>query len=155
MTLVTMTIPVMAACWLTLISSSPSEMCLTAASVSTLLLLGLLGLVLESSEELQEVSGLGSGPGPSPGGEGQEGGIAREESAALWSPDDRLQEEKDSTSERRACGGKYNIPIFPIMHHLPRRVCSYTGCVCVSRCSSCVSSTNGSSKSSEVILGRA
>lgn len=58
--LVSMTIPVMAACWLTLISSSPSEMCLTAASVSTLLLLGLLGLVLESSEELQEDSGLGS-----------------------------------------------------------------------------------------------
>lgn len=52
MMLLSMTIPVMAACWLTLISSSPSEMCLTAASVSTLLLLGLLGLVLESSEEL-------------------------------------------------------------------------------------------------------
>lgn len=90
-----MTIPVMAVCWLTLISSSPSEMCLTAASVSTLLLLGLLGLVLESSEELQEVSGLGSGPAPSPGGEGQEGGIAREEGGTLRSPDDRLEEEKE------------------------------------------------------------
>lgn len=52
-------------------------------------------------------------------------------------------------------GGKYNIPIFPIMHHPPRRVCSYTRCVCVSSWSSCVSSTNGSSTSSEVILGRA
>lgn len=46
---------------------------------------------------------MGSGPGPPPGGEGQEGGRAREEGGALWSPVDRLQEEKDSSSERRMC----------------------------------------------------
>lgn len=76
-------VPVIVACWLR--SSSPSEMCLTAASVCRLLLL------LDFPEKLQEEPALDSGPGPpSPAKEGQEGGG---EGGASWSsPFNRLQE---------------------------------------------------------------
>ncbi len=75
--LLMMKIPVMAASWLTLMSSSPSEMCLSAASVPavTVLLLELLVLlVLDSSEELEGDAGLRSGLGGGGGGEGEGAG---------------------------------------------------------------------------------
>lgn len=68
--------PVRAARWLTLMSSSPSEMCFRAASVTALLLLVEL-LVLESSEELDTDAGLGSGTGGGGDGEGAGGRVGR------------------------------------------------------------------------------
>ncbi len=93
--------PVMAASWLTLMSSSPSEMCLRAASVpavTTLLLLELLVLlVLESSEG---EAGLGSGAGGGGDGEGAAGGMegrkGEERGGSSSATDISLQEERQT-----------------------------------------------------------
>lgn len=89
-------VPVMVACWLR--SSSPSEMCLTAASVCRLLLLllQLLLLLLDFSEELQEEPALDSEPRPcSPAREGHKGG------GASWSsPFNGLQGKREWEGER-------------------------------------------------------
>lgn len=125
-----MMIPVMAACWVTLMSSSPSEMCLSAASVTTLLLkllVLLVLLVLQSSGELDGDDGLVSGRGGS-----------------ASSPDTSLQE------DRRRSVLKTNLH-FPGDTWLPVR--TYRNFGCVSGCSSGLSSTNGSSVSAQVTGG--
>lgn len=118
-----MKIPVMAACWVTLMSSSPSEMCLSAASVTTLLLkllVLLVLLVLQASGELDGDDGLVSGRGGS-----------------ASSPDTSLQEDR-----RRSVST--TILHFPEDTWLP--VCTYRSF----GCSSGLSSTNGSSVSAQV-----
>lgn len=98
--------PVIAARGLMLISSSPSEMCFSAASVSAVTaVLELLVLVLESSEELERDSGLVSevgGGGDRGRAGGRDGGGGGEERGGSSSATDiTLKEEKESRPTER------------------------------------------------------
>lgn len=87
-----MKVPVMAASWLTLMSSSPSEMCLNAPSVpavTTLLLLEEVELLEElDSEEAEGDAGGGGGDG-----EGAGGGRGEKRGGSSCATDITLQEE--------------------------------------------------------------
>ena len=88
-----MKVPVMAASWLMLMSSSPSEMCLNAPSVpavTTLLLLEEVELLEELDSE--EVEG-DVGPGGGGHGEGAGGGRGEERGGSSCATDITLQEE--------------------------------------------------------------
>lgn len=65
-----MMVPVMAAGWLALMSSSPSEMCFRAVSVPAVTVLELL----DSSEEVEGDAGPASGGGEGERAGGREGG---------------------------------------------------------------------------------
>lgn len=82
----------MAASWLTVMSSSPSEMCFRAASVSGVT--ELLELDSEKEEELEGDAGLGSGSGRGEGDGERGGGRGEERGGSSSATDISLQEEK-------------------------------------------------------------